>query len=294
MNSRFSASGDLPWPLAVLRGLVLVIHPFPAFINALAGALFYLMAADAVQGVAVAAMFLSVLLIHASIGSMNDYCDVDLDRKTKPGKPIVRGDINPGAALLVSCLAAFAGALLSLSFNWAALGVALVVLAAGLAYDFWAKGTVLSWVPYGIFIPALPVWAFVAADAFTPVVLFSFPLGVLMSLALNVANTVPDLDGDTQYGLRGIAHLLGLERSLLVVWSCFGLTIIVLALTPVLLGNDPRYLLPGVVLGSGLLLAMIADRLWNRSSASLRRGWYLSAALAAILGLAWVASLVTR
>ena len=89
-------------------------------------------------------------------------------------KPIVRGDIAPWGALLVSGLAAAAGALLSLSFNWPTLCVALTVLAAGMAYNFRAKGTVWSWVPYGVFIPALPVWTFVAANAFTPMVLFSF------------------------------------------------------------------------------------------------------------------------
>jgi 4-hydroxybenzoate polyprenyltransferase len=133
----------------------------------------------------------------------------------------------------------------------------------------------------------------VAADKFTPVVLFSFPLGALMSLALNVANTIPDLQGDTQYGLQGLAHRLELEHSLLVLWSSFAGTIILLALTPDILGNNAAYLLPGIVLGGMLLVVMILDRLLNRSDASLRRGWYLSAVIAAILGVAWVASLLT-
>ncbi len=294
MTPTLSTSDDLPRPLAVLRGLFFVIHPFPALVNALAGTGFYLMVTDVVQGLSVAAMFFSVLSIHASIGSMNDFCDIDLDTKTRPDKPIVRGDIAPWGALLVSGLAAAAGALLSLSFNWPTLCVALTVLAAGMAYNLWTKGTVWSWVPYGVFIPALPVWAFVAADAFTPMVLFSFPLGALMSLALNVANTVPDLEGDTLYGLQGIAHRLGLKGSLLVVWSCFGATIILLALTPSLLGIDQTYLLPGILLASALLMLMIFDRLLTRSAASLRRGWYLSAVIATILGAAWVASLTAN
>ena len=46
-----------------------------------------------------------------------------------------------------------------------------------------------------------------------------------------------------------------------------------------------------VGLGAILLAVMVVDRLVNRSQASLRRGWYLSAVLAGILGIAWVASL---
>lgn len=276
----------------MLRGLLFVIHPFPAFLNALAGTVFYLMAVNLIDGVSVASIFFSILLTHASIGSLNDYWDVDLDTKTKPQKPIVRGDISPRGALLFSFVAAIIGAFLSASFNLPTLAVALAVLISGVAYNVLAKGTVYSWVPYAVFIPALPVWAFVAADAFTPIVLFSFPLGALMSLALNIANTIPDLEGDTRYGLQGIAHRLGLRRSLLTVWLCFGATIILLSLTPKFLGNDPAYLFPGVGLGSVLLVMMILDRVLSRSPASLRRGWYLCALTAAVLGSAWVASLL--
>jgi 4-hydroxybenzoate polyprenyltransferase len=118
---------------------------------------------------------------------------------------------------------------LSLSFGWSTLAVALVVLGSGMAYNLWAKGTVYSWIPYSVAIPALPVWGFLAANRFTPIVLVSFALGALMSLALNLANTIPDLKGDTQYGLQGLTHRLGLERSLVVVWSSFTGTILLLA-----------------------------------------------------------------
>ncbi len=293
MDQRHAALPTLLKIAATLRGLFLVIHPFPAFLNALAGAVFYVMAARVVDGVAVATIFFSIFLIHASIGSLNDYWDIDLDTKTKPQKPIVRGDIGPRGALALSFLAALGGALLSLSFNWLALAVALLVLVAGMAYNMLAKGNVYSWVPYAVAIPALPVWAFAAADAFTPIVLVSFPLGALMSLALNIANTIPDLEGDTRYGLQGIAHRLGLKRSLLTVWLCFGATIVLLSLTPKVLGNDPTYLFGGIALGAALLMVMIFDRVINGSPASLRRGWYLSAIDAAVLGFAWVASLPT-
>lgn len=277
----------------LLRGFIFVIHPFPAFLNAAAGAAFYVMAVSHVQSVSVASLFLSIFLIHASIGSLNDYWDVDLDAKTKPTKPIVRGDISARTALLVSAFASVVGALLSLSIDWWTLAVALLVLASGMAYNVLAKGTVYSWLPYAVFIPALPVWAFVAADAFTPIVLLSFPLGALISLALNIANTIPDLEGDTRYGLKGIAHRLGLKRSVSTVWLCFGATLVLLGFTPTAFGNDPATLYPGVALGAGLLTIMILDRVLSRSPASLRRGWYFSAVEAAILGLAWVASLPT-
>jgi 4-hydroxybenzoate polyprenyltransferase len=261
--------------------------------NAAAGAAFYLWLAAPGEPLDAAILFGSILLIHASIGSMNDYCDIDLDRQTKPGKPIVHGDVTPGAALVVSGMSAVAGTLLSFWFGWATAAVAPIVLAAGMAYNFWAKGTIHSWVPYAIFIPALPVWSFLAAGKFTPVVLLSFPLGALIALALNLANTLPDLAGDLRYGIQGLAHQLGLRRSLLATWGAFFGAIVLLALTPAVLGNNPGVLYPGVALGALVLLAMIADCAANRSPAALTRGWYLSAILAAILGGAWVASFPT-
>ena len=278
-------------PLKAIRGLLFIVHPFPAAMNAVAGALFYLWLAEPAAPRDAAILFASILLIHAAIGSMNDYCDIDLDRQSKPGKPLARGDITPGAALAVSCASAVVGVLLSAWFGWATAAIALITLASGIAYNVWAKGTIHSWIPYAVAIPAVPVWSSLAAGTFTPVVLLSFPLGGLIALALNLANTLPDLSGDLRFGLKGLAHQLGLRRSLLVAWASFAGAILLLGLTPPMLGNNPGILYPGIGLGGLLLIAMIVDYAACRSEAALKRGWYLSAILAVILGGTWVASL---
>jgi geranylgeranylglycerol-phosphate geranylgeranyltransferase len=280
--------------MRVLRGLALGIHPFPATAEAVAGTLFLLVAVDGAIGLNCLILFGSIFLIHSSIGISNDYCDLALDRRTRPSKPLVRGDISAKTALIVAYLAATAGALLSYSFGWKALVVSLTVIASGMIYNLWAKGTVYSWLPYAIAIPALPVWSFVAADRFRPVVLLSFPLGALISLALNLANTLPDLNGDVRNGVKGLTHRLGRRRSIMVIWCAFAGAIGLLALTPLVVGNNPRRLLAGVALGIVVLLVMIIDGVRSRSDENLRRGWYLSAVLAIVLGGAWVASLSSR
>ena len=273
------------------RGLALGIHPFPTTAEAVAGTLFFLMAADGAIGFNWLILFGSIFLIHASIGLSNDYCDFALDSQTKPGKPLVRGDIKARTALLVAYITATAGALLSLWFGWKTFIVSLAVLASGVTYNVWAKRTIYSWVPYAVFIPALPVWGFLAAEKFNSLVLLSFPLGVFISLALNLANTLPDLTGDVRNGVKGLAHRLGRSRSVIVIWCAFGGALGLLALTPAVLGNNPRRLFPGLALGSIILLLMVIDRATGRSDSSLRRGWYFSAILAIVLGGAWVASL---
>ena len=172
--------------LRTLRGLVLVVHLFPGISIATAGAIFYLLVTGGVQRFhSVLMLFSSMFLISAAIGSMNDYLDVDLDRGARPNKPLIRGDIQPATALLVSGVAATAGILLSVWFGWTTVAIALLPLASGMVYNFWAKGTIWSWVPYAISISALPVWAFVAAGKFKPLVLLTLPLGILVSLAVN-------------------------------------------------------------------------------------------------------------
>ncbi|MEX0852257.1 MAG: UbiA family prenyltransferase [Bauldia sp.] len=286
------AAVEMPRAARLIRGLFLVSHPFPAFLNATAGAIFFAVAGGwATAGAA--RLFLSILFTHAAIGALNDALDVDLDRRTKPAKPIIRGDLWRGAALTAAAVAGAAGLLLSATFGAGTLAIAGLVLAAGVIYDLRAKGTLWSWVPYAVAIPALPVWGFLAAGRFTPLLLLSFPLGALIALALNLANTIPDLAGDTAYGLRGLAHRLGERRAVAVTRASFAASMVLLALTPVGLGNQPAILLPGIGLAAILFAAMITDHAMNRSYASLKRGWYLAALIAAVLGASWVASLPT-
>jgi geranylgeranylglycerol-phosphate geranylgeranyltransferase len=277
------------WKLA--KAVLIASHPFPATINAIAGAIFYMFAVEGVLEYKVLIIFASIFSIHAAIGISNDCHDIDLDQHTKPDKPLVRGDLGIRAAQLAAGTAAVIGLLLSGLLGWATLFVALAVLVAGLVYNVWAKGTIGSWLPYAVAIPALPVWSYLAAGKFRPIVMLTFPLGILISLALNLANTLPDLSGDSQYGIRGLAHRLGLRLSLLVIWLAFGTTILTLFVTPHVVGNNAGRLGLGLLVGSLLFMLMIIDHTMNRSNASLRRGWYYSALLALILGGSWVASL---
>jgi 4-hydroxybenzoate polyprenyltransferase len=222
---------------------------------------------------------------------MYDYLDIDLDRSSKAAKTIVRGDIRPRTALLMSCAAGAAGAGLSALFGWKTLFFALLMLASGMVYDFWAKGTVYSWTPYAIAVPALPIWSSFAAGKFRPAILLAFPLGALTALALNLANTLPDLAGDVRYGIRGLPHRLGQTGSLIVTWCSFAGVLALLVSAPYLFGNDPRRLFPGIAAGGIILLIMIVDYAATRSYASLTRGWYLSLFLVVFLGIMWIASL---
>ena len=239
-----------------------------------------------------AVMFASVLLIQYSIGCMNDYVDEPLDRLAeRDEKPLVSGDVPKTLALYLWVFTALSGFAASAYFNLAAAGMAVVLWLAGVTYNFWAKRTALSWLPFVVFFPSLPVWSFIAAGRFTPALLLSYPIGALLSVGLNVANTLPDLDRDLEAGLQGLTHRLGRNRALAVLWLLLGSAIVFMALSPRVIDVRRTILMPGLAAGALLLALMIADWLVVRSPASLRRTFYLSAVSSLILGCTWIASL---
>jgi geranylgeranylglycerol-phosphate geranylgeranyltransferase len=268
-------------------------HPFPMLMNAVAATLFMSFGSSPLDLRALVTLALSVACVHGAIWTFNDYRDEELDRRSKPSKPLVRGWATPRHAWVQSVLLAIVGVALSTSLGPVAAVVAVVVLAAGIWYDLAAKGTLFSWVPFAIFIPSLPLWGFAGTGRFEPVLLLAYPLGALISLGLNIANTLPDLEGDLAGGVSGLAHVLGRRHALWVTWAAFAGAITGVAVAAPMIGNSPRVLYPGLLVGALLLALMVTDWLAFRSLASLKRGWYVSAVLSVIIGLAWVASLPT-
>jgi 4-hydroxybenzoate polyprenyltransferase len=275
------------------RGLLVVGHPLPTFLTAVAATAFFLIGRNDVGITPDAAwVFISVYLILYSIGAMNDYVDEPLDRSSaRQEKPLVAGDLSRTAALVLWLATAALGVAAAYHFDWRVAGIAALLWLLGLSYNFWAKSTRLSWLPFMAFYPSLPVFGFVAAGRFTPALLLAYPVGALLSLGLNVANTLPDIDRDVEGGVRGFTHELGKTRALIVLWLSLAATMVLMAASTWLAGGRPARLVPGLGIGVLLLGAMIADWALLRSPASLKRTFYLSAGCAVVIGCAWVAGL---
>jgi 1,4-dihydroxy-2-naphthoate octaprenyltransferase len=151
---------------------------------------------------------------------------------------------------------------------------------------------VVSWLPFVFFYPSLAIWAFIAAGAFSPALLLAYPLLALLAAALNIANTLPDVERDRLVGVDGLTHRLGVRRGLRLLWILLGGTIILMALTLLLGRNDARVLGAGLAAGTVLLSVMIVDGLFITAPSSLRRSYYLSILCAIVLGYAWIASVL--
>jgi 4-hydroxybenzoate polyprenyltransferase len=276
-----------------LRGLLVLGHAVPTLATAVAATVFFLIGrGDARISLDAAYVFVSVYLILYSIGAMNDYFDEPLDRRgDRQEKPLVAGDLSRTTALLLWLITGALGVAAGYHFSWQVVGIAAFLWLLGLSYNLWAKPTSLSWLPFMAFYPSLPVLGFVAAGRITPALLLAYPVGALLSLGLNVANTLPDIDRDVEGGVSGFTHKLGKTRALIVLWLSLAATMVLMASSTWLVGGQSGRLAPGLGIGVLLLVAMIADWTVLRSPGSLKRTFYLSAACAVVIGCAWVASL---
>lgn len=78
-------------------------------------------------------------LLYGAGCMLNDWADLPKDRLDKPGRPLPAGQVAPAAALLATALSITAGLGLATLAGPPALGVAIVIVAAVLAYDLGAK-----------------------------------------------------------------------------------------------------------------------------------------------------------
>lgn len=201
-------------PSEFLLGLVLLCHPLPVLLHILAVTVFALVAAWprldwGVIGLVIAAH----AAMQISIAILNDYCDRRLDAESDRAKPIPRGWVKPQEALVAGLAMIVLMVLLLLPLNWLALLVSLGYLTLGQGYNLGLKSTPLSGVVFALAMPLIPLYAFAGVGHFLPVLLWLVPIGLLLGVALNLANSLPDLEKDAEGGARTLAVVLGVRRS---------------------------------------------------------------------------------
>lgn len=270
-----------------------LLHPLPSLLTVVAAGAFVLIAA---RGLPPIGRLLHLLLIETSmqfsISAFNDYFDRHVDAG-RADKPVPKGLVTPRQAWGVGLVLALVAVLAALPFGlWLTL-LTLVGLAGGLLYDAGLKYTALSWLPFAIAFPTLPLWGWAGASpegTFPQQLLWVAPVIAVLAVGIHLADTIPDLASDTDAGVRGLAHRLGLRRSLLLCWGAFGLAV---ALTVAMLGLFPYRLdlyLPGLALG--LLLMLSAAALYLRAPFRLREMALLLELGALALAVGWIGAVM--
>lgn len=227
-----------------------------------------------------------VSLAQACVGITNELIDLPRDRQVKPDRPLVNGQADPRLARIIAITAGASSLLLSLTFGWVGLIFAILGLGSGLAYDFWFKGTALSWLPYTIGFSLLPLWPFAALDVWNPTLALIWLPALPASIALNVSQSLSDIDEDQHVGFGGITRRLGTQWSLLLLWACCALMILLGIVTVFPTGFTPLFL---VSISLSTLLVLIAA--WrchyHPGPTAWQLAWYLVAASVSVLGIGW-------
>ncbi len=268
-----------------------VIHPFPTGLNVAATAALAVIAVEGVPAAAdLARLTIAMFCVQAAIGASNDYWDRDLDAITKPYKPIVRGLIEPKVALLLAAVLAIVAGALTATFGPLSFAVGACGLLAGLAYNVRLKRSVLSALPFMVALPALPFWVWVSLDRFSSELWWLVAFGPLIGLSVHLSNTAPDLEQDRQAGVRGLAHILGIERTLAIAWGSFAAALILAVALGLRLDYDWPLFLVGAGVAAVLLVAAIGAYAWRRSQDALQLGFGLIGIATAVLAGAWLTS----
>jgi 4-hydroxybenzoate polyprenyltransferase len=155
-------------------------------------------------------------VMQFSLALLSNYCDLGPDEQSQPENSIRRAFAAPLAALITATNLALLMAAILLQLPPLTWIVSLCYLALGLVYNLRLKST-----PYGILalalaVPLIPLYAF-AGEGRTfhtaPLLFWLVPVGFLLGVVLNLANSLPTIEEDSASGAPRLSVLLGLKRS---------------------------------------------------------------------------------
>ena len=275
-------------PLRTLRGYLVLPHAVPVLVVLGTTAGFAILAADGLPPAGtLARLLLAMLGGQVAIGAVNEVVDAELDAATKPRKPIPAGEVSIRGALALAAVSLVVMVVFATSFGAASLALCGLGTGAGLAYDLWFKRTLLSWLPYLVALPLLPIWVWTALIGFEARLLLLYPLGALAVVGVHLAQALPDTGGDRAAGVVNLASALGERRAIVACWAAtLSAPLLALAVAPAFAGR------PAVVwlaaLGVAALVGLDALLYSARRRLGVMACFPCVAVSTSVMGLGWV------
>ena len=199
---------------------------------------------------------LSAFFISAGGNVINDFFDIEIDRINKPNRPLPRGEISPGSALLFSILLFLTG--LFLSFWVRPLACLFALGACGLlvAYSYALKRT-LIW--GNLTVSAVAALTFIYGGIATEdfrLSLIPAAFALLFHLGREIMKDIEDIEGDSSAGATTLPIKLGIEFSVNMCTLVF-ISLIVLTTLPYFFHIFPLLYLLVVALGVDMILVYV-------------------------------------
>jgi len=276
----------------VARGYLVLPHVAPILVVMITTAAFALIAADGWPGAGAMVRLLGAMLGgQLAVGAINELADADLDAIAKPDKPIPSGLVSRRGAGIVAGAGLIVMIALSLTFGLASFLLCALGTGTGIAYSIWFKRTIWSWIPYLVALPLLPIWVWAALSQVEAGMLAVYPIGTAAVVAVQLAQSLPDVEADRQLGVRTLAVALGSDTARQVGWGAVILAAALAAGLAPWLTTHPARVWAASLGALGLVALNVV--VWRRDA---RRGvlacFPCLATASALLGIGWTAALV--
>lgn len=274
----------------ILRAYLLLPHAVPVIAVLLATLAFALVATNGNPGAGpLASLLIAMLGGQLAVGATNELVDVELDRISKPQKPIPAGLVSKRGARSIVAIGLVLMVLGSLRFSWLAGLLCGLGTGIGIAYSLWFKRTIWSWLPYVLAIPLLPIWVWVALASPSAALIVLYPIAIPALISVHIAQSIPDLEGDRRAGIRNLTVHLGPARARRACWGLLILSISLAVVTSAVMTPNPIWCwLAGAI---ALALVAINASAWHQDTERGQRTCFpLAAAAVVVIGVGWAVS----
>ncbi len=166
--------------------------------------------------------FFTALFLEASTFALNDYYDLEIDKKNKRlDRPLVRGDIAPKTALYLFFVLFPLGILSSFFVNYLCFIIALITAIFAIIYDVKMKKIKLLGNFYIAYTMAIPfifggvavIEKEVLSFDIPPVILIIACIAFLTGVGREIMKDVMDYKGDVEKGVKSFPRYIGVRAS---------------------------------------------------------------------------------
>ena len=172
---------------------------------------------------------LGVFYEQLVVGWSNDLIDYKDDLShDRQKKPLVGGLITAPLLQSVLKVALVLAVVINLfgPLGFVGGGLSLFAIGWAVAYNFYFKFTVLSWLPYAVAFAALPSCMAISKDVAPP--LWMWLGGALIGTAAHFLNVIKDMKEDHISGIKGLPQRCGTKVSAVIAVALIALAVLLL------------------------------------------------------------------
>jgi len=185
----------------------------------------------------------TAIFLEISTFSLNDYFDYPIDKLNKRmDRPLVRGDISPKTALLITIIFFPLGLLSAFFVNITCFIIALITGMLALSYDIKLKKIKVFSNYYIAYTMAVPfLFGGVAFSPVIPPIIWVLSLMAFLSgVGREIIKDVMDIEGDKKEKVKSLPLYIGNKNSFFIAGTFF-LSAVIISLLPFLVKIDSTF-----------------------------------------------------